>query len=134
MKKETIKIKETDIVTDEPSGFSVSVAGRDWRGRHGNITVRETHRPSGVWRAVNINNSHREEGPWMQTIDNTARIAALATRLADLEGRMGQDLTRAQKDGLAKPSLNASVRGIKEEIEKLKKAQGSFPVAAEIVE
>lgn len=111
----TIKISIREITTGEAYGFSASVAGRDWRGRytdenraaHGNIVVRETHRSTGYWRKVNLNQRFREEGPWMQTIDHSAKISSLKTQLKQIETSIGEALHRAKNDGLSMPSLNA---------------------------
>lgn len=100
------KILRSEITTGPAYGFSAPVAGRDWRGcytdenraAHGNIVVRETHRPTGYWRSVAINQNFREEGPWMRTIDHSREIAGLRKQLVSIEAQISKDLQRAEKE------------------------------------
>jgi hypothetical protein len=160
--KTNTTINPKTLIKSEPGGFSCPTCTDENPAAHGNITVRETDPATGFWRSVNINGHHREEGPWRQTVDNTREISALTRRLDRLAAEISADLRRGAKDGLtgevsAARCRDLALRGpmiatgwqkfnylaetaekieeharIKTELETLKKAEGSRPVAAKI--
>jgi len=60
---------------DRVYGFSCSVARDENRPAHGNVCVTEYADAPNVSRSVNVNGSHREEGPWRPDNDAIAREA-----------------------------------------------------------
>lgn len=148
------------LFESEASGYVCSVAGRDHRGvytdenpaAHGNVTIRETDPITGIWRAVNINGFHREEGPWQKTINNAAKIKSLTRQIEALAKDISADIQRGAKDGLTgnvTPKICREIIAadwrkfdylsktadkmeeyaeIENEIKALKKAEGSRPI------
>lgn len=101
MKAEIIKANRHEISTSEPSAFVAPVANRGHGARynpaaHGNIVVRETHRPTGLWRMVAINQTHRETSAWMRTVDHSHRLASIANDLTQLAFRIATDLRKLE--------------------------------------
>lgn len=101
MKTETIKAKRNEISTSELSAFVAPVATRGPGAHynpaaHGNIVVRETHIPTGLWRMVAINQTHYETSSWMRTVDHSDRLASIDKTMAQLTERIGNDLRKLE--------------------------------------